>query len=183
MELQIPAAGEGAVIRVSAGGAFKLLQSFDTGTTGSAQGDTGGLVQGTDGNFYGVAATAGAGASARGTVFRMTPTGVMNVLHTFTDNPDGNEPTGALVQGTDGNFYGATQAGGTHSQGSIFKITPKGVLTILYSFCATSGCPDGFDPVGGVIQATDGNFYGTTAGGGTGVNPHGTVFQITPVAH
>lgn len=163
------ATGEGAIIRVSAAGVFKLVQSFDSTTTGIAQGDLGtALVQGTDGNFYGVAATGGVGGNPRGTVFRMTPAGAMKVLHTFTDNPDGSDPSGGLVQGTDKNFYGTTRAGGTHSQGSIFKITPNGVLTILYNFCATSGCPDGFDPVGGLIQATDGNFYGTTLGGGTG---------------
>jgi len=84
---------------------------------------------------------------------------------------------GALVQGTDGNFYGATQNGGNpgcvnydlgrRGCGTLFRITPSGKLTtLLYKFCHVTGCPDGALPYGGLFQATDGNFYGTTYGGG-----------------
>ena len=169
--------GEGVVIKVTAAGALTVLHSFVTATDGSAQGDTGALIQGTDGNFYAVNATGGSGTD--GTVFRVTPTGAIKVLHSFTGT-DGNDPTGTLAQGADGNFYGTTRQGGAHSEGTVFKVTPNGVFTNLYNFCAVNGCPDGFDPVGGLIVGTDGNFYGTTLGGGTGNNPHGTVFQITP---
>jgi uncharacterized repeat protein (TIGR03803 family) len=149
------------------------VQSFN-GTDGTGDA-SGGLVQGTDGNFYGVSPN---GINSQGTVFKMTPAGVIKVLHMFTGIPDGSDPAGTLVQGLDGNFYGTTRTGGANSQGTVFRITPGGVLTILYNFCMVNGCPDGFDPVAGLIQGTDGNFYGTTLGGGTGVSP-GTVFQIT----
>ena len=83
-----------------------------------------------------------------------------------------------LVQGTDGNLYGTTSAGGSHAQGTVFKITPAGTLTTLYNFCAQSNCSDGSAPYAGLILATDGNFYGTTQTGGA--NRDGTVFKITP---
>jgi|HubBroStandDraft_5_1064220.scaffolds.fasta_scaffold29169_1 uncharacterized repeat protein (TIGR03803 family) len=94
-----------------------------------------------------------------------------------------------LVQGVDGNFYGTTSAGGNlncglaNGCGTVFKITPEGVLTTLYSFCAQADCADGFSPYAGLVLATDGNFYGTTVYGGTGANCFqncGTVFRITP---
>jgi len=86
------------------------------------------------------------------------------------------------VQGTDGNFYGTTSGGGTHSElGTIFKITPTGTLTTLYNFCALNNCTDGINPYFGVIQASDGNFYGTTfSGGSNALNGYGTIFKITP---
>ena len=165
--------GYGAIFRFNATGVPNLVQSFN-GTDGTGDA-SGGLVQGTDGDFYGVSPN---GINSQGTVFKMTLAGVIKVLHMFTGIPDGSDPAGTLVQGLDGNFYGTTRTGGANSQGTVFRITPGGVLTILYNFCMVSGCPDGFDPVAGLIQGTDGNFYGTTLGGGTGVSP-GTVFQIT----
>jgi uncharacterized repeat protein (TIGR03803 family) len=89
-----------------------------------------------------------------------------------------------LVQGTDGNFYGTTYAGGTNHTGTIFKITPTGNLTTLYSFCAQANCADGAYPLGALVQGADGNFYGTTLLGGlmnsNGCsNGCGTVFKIT----
>ena len=85
---------------------------------------------------------------------------------------------GALIQATDGNFYGTTLLGGDTSIcsegcGTIFKMTPQGTLTTIHSFNDT----DGLEPASGLLQATDGNFYGTTAGGGG--SGHGTVFKIT----
>ena len=165
--------GYGAIFEVTPTGVPSLIQSFN-GTDGTGDA-SGGLIQGLDGNFYGVSPN---GNGSQGTVFSMTSAGVINVLHTFTGNPDGSGPAGTLVQGSDGNFYGTTRSGGMNDQGTVFKITPGGVLTILYNFCMVNGCVDGFDPVAGLIQGTDGNFYGTTLGGGTGTSP-GTVFQIT----
>ncbi|MCM3876005.1 MAG: IPT/TIG domain-containing protein, partial [Thermoanaerobaculia bacterium] len=136
-----------------------------------------GLVQGTDGNFYGT--TRGGGPRNFGTVFKMTPAGELTTLHFFTGN-DGIEPRGSLVQGADGDFYGTTLYGGAGygagqpwgNNGTVFKITPAGALSTLYSFWVTAY------PYAGLVQGTDGNFYGTTAYGGTsGV---GTVFSITP---
>jgi uncharacterized repeat protein (TIGR03803 family) len=89
----------------------------------------------------------------------------------------------ALVQGTDGNLYGTTSAGGANSNcflgcGTIFQVNPAGTLTTLYSFDFT----DGARPNGGLILATDRNFYGSTSGGGTmgGKTGFGTIFKITP---
>jgi len=81
------------------------------------------------------------------------------------------------VQATNGNFYGTTEIGGADGYGTVFKITPKGALTTLYSFCAQLNCTDGATPYAGLVQATNGNFYGTTFNGGA--DGYGTVFRIT----
>ena len=100
------------------------------------------------------------------------------VLTSFT-GLDGDEPHASLVQGTDGNFYGTTNYGGPNAMGgTIFNISPGGALTTLYAFCDQYLCTDGEHSFGGVIQASDGIFYGTTQGGG--INNDGTVFQLTP---
>ena len=159
---------------------FKTFFVFETGESGSTP--EAGLVQGTDGNFYG--ATNG-GASGDGTVFKITPQGKLTTLHTF-NGTDGNDPMATLVLGTDGNFYGTTFAGGAHADacqadacGVVFKITPAGALTTLYSFCAQAGCADGAGP-GPLVQGTDGSFYGTTVQDGSSSCACGTVFKITP---
>jgi uncharacterized repeat protein (TIGR03803 family) len=105
-------------------------------------------------------------------VFEITPSGnKYTVLHTFcsqTNCTDRANPFDALVQGLDGNFYGTTEYGGTGTgglrQGVVFKITPAGKLTVLYNFSSLGSCKDGSNPIGGLVQATDGNFYGTTLG-------------------
>jgi uncharacterized repeat protein (TIGR03803 family) len=78
------------------------------------------------------------------------------------------------VQANDGNFYGTTFADGADYGGTVFKVTPAGTLTALYSFCSQPDCTDGDEPYAGLVQASDGNFYGTTYGGGA--NSGGTVF-------
>jgi uncharacterized repeat protein (TIGR03803 family) len=95
-------------------------------------------------------------------------------------NPVHNYNAGAasLVQGNNGVLYGTTEGGGAYGQGTVYGITPSGELSLLYSFCANSECPDGSIPWFGLILATDGNFYGaTTAGGASG---NGTIFRMTP---
>lgn len=157
------------------------LHSFD-GYDGSMP--YAGLVQATDGNFYGTTVY-GPSSSANagfGTVFRIAPDGSMTMLHSFNSS-DGAAPHGALLQASDGNFYGTTLEGGGSQNcdrgcGTVFKITPGGILTTIYSFCAQSGCSDGSAPSSTLIQATDGSFYGTTGIGGT--NDYGTVFKVTP---
>lgn len=131
------------------------------------------LVQGSDGNFYGTAN--GGGSYGVGTVFQMTPAGVLTVLYSFTSGNDGASPRGALVQGANGNFYGTAEQGGANGDGTIFEITPAGVLTPLHQF---AGQKDGANPFAALVQGTDGNFYGTTFAGGASGN--GTVFQMTP---
>jgi uncharacterized repeat protein (TIGR03803 family) len=157
---------------------FTSLQSFD-GTDGINP--IAGLVQGTDGNFYGTVTTGG--ANGCGTVFKITTSGTLTTLHSF-DSTDGYYPYGGLVQGTDGNFYGTTAFGGTNYTcylgepcGTIFKITPSGTLTTLHNFDGT----DGARPYAGLLLGSDGDFYGTTYYGGIGsANGAGTIFKITP---
>jgi uncharacterized repeat protein (TIGR03803 family) len=155
---------------------FKILATFD-GTNG-ANPAYGFLVQGFDGELYGT--TYGGGANGYGTVFKITPDGRLTTLYSFcshTNCTDGSNPYAGLVQATDGNFYGTTSIGGANNGGTVFKITPDGRLTTLYSFCSHTNCTDGSNPYAGLVQATDGNFYGTTLIGGA--NNGGTVFKMT----
>jgi uncharacterized repeat protein (TIGR03803 family) len=133
-----------------------------------------GLAKGSDGNFYGTTSFGGANGHF-GTVFKITASGMLTTLHSF-DGADGEAPAAGLVQATflNGNFYGTTSGGGANSAGTLFKITPGGTLTTLYSFDRK----DGEWPYAGLVQATDGNFYGTTAFGGA--DGGGTIFKITP---
>ena len=108
------------------------------------------------------------------TVFNITPYGSLTLLATFYVT-NGDAPFGALVQGSDGNFYGTAETGGANpGSGTIFRITPQGYLTTLYEF--TNGL-DGSLPYAGLLEASDGNFYGTTPYAGTWGN--GTIFRIT----
>jgi len=86
------------------------------------------------------------------------------------------------MQASNGLLYGTTLGGGTNGQGTVFKLTTTGTLTTLYSFCAEANCADGSEPVGGLVQGTDGNLYGVTEyGGGNGPGSGaGTVFKVTP---
>lgn len=169
--------GLGVVFRMTPSGTVNTIHSF-TENEGQAPS---GLIEGTDGNFYGTTDEGGdpncMPSEGCGTAFKVTPSGVLTVLHTFEGN-DGSGPISGLVQGTDGNFYGATGFGGhintcypPHGCGTVFRFTSKGAFTKLYSFDGTDG---GF-PEGGLIQATDGNLYGTTSGGPGAV---GTIFSV-----
>jgi uncharacterized repeat protein (TIGR03803 family) len=175
--------GSGTVFRIGPrGGALTPLHNFCT-RSGCADGEvpSAGLVQGADGSFYGT--TTGGGTSRGGTVFRITPGGTLATLYNFCSQSlctDGSAP-GPLIQAADGEFFGTTAGGGAYSGydgngGSVFKMTPSGTLTTLYSFCAQPGCTDGYYPAG-LVQATNEDFYGTTVYGGA--NGFGTVFKIT----
>jgi uncharacterized repeat protein (TIGR03803 family) len=132
------------------------------------------LLQGPDGNFYGT--TRVGGANDLGTVFRITAGGALTILHSFT-GPEGFDPLGELVLGTDGNFYGTTALGGNgifNGNGVVFRMTPAGVTTALHVFTG----PDGRNPSTALLRGADGNFYGTTTGGGA--NDAGTVFRVSP---
>jgi len=132
-----------------------------------------GLVQGSDGNLYGT--TSQGGTNGWGTVFKISTNGALTSLYSFTGGNDGSAPVGGLVQGNDGYFYGTTVNGGTNGgNGTVFKISTNGVLTSLYSF---TGGTDGCDPLAGLVQGSDGYFYGTTVYGGT--NGDGTAFKIS----
>src|ERR1019366_2294682 len=104
----------------------------------------------------------------------------LTTIHRFCSQsgcPDGANPSAGLVQATNGDLYGTTQYGGTNNYGTIFKITPGGTLTTLYTFCSQT-CADGAEPFAGLVQAANGDLYGTTIGGGANGND-GTVFKIT----
>ena len=159
---------------------FTSLLSF-----GGANGSNpfAGLAQGTDGNFYGP--TYRGGVNGEGEVFSVTPGGALTTLHSF-GGTDGAYPYGGLVQATDGNFYGTTAFGGANdscgygSCGTVFKITQGGTLTTLYTFyCPNEHCPNGTDPLSGLVEGMGGNLYGTTSGGGGNGDGYGTVFSIT----
>lgn len=153
---------KGTVFKIDSTGNLTTLHSF-SGSPGDGAVPIGGLVQGSDGNFYGT--TASGGAFFQGTIFRMTSSGAITVMHSFNAFSGGGAvPVAGLVQGSDGNFYGTTAVGGQHFQGTVFKIDATGNLTTLHSF---SGSPnDGANPVAGLVQGSDGNFYGTTPSGG-----------------
>jgi uncharacterized repeat protein (TIGR03803 family) len=164
--------GYGTVFKLAPGtGTLTTLYSFCSQTRcpdGSAPAP--GLALATDGNFYGTSSS---------TLFKITPSGTLTTLHTFLST-DGTNPNGGLIQAADGNLYGTTSYGGTGTGcpfigrcGTVFKITPGGTLTTLHSFRGV----DGGEPLAGLVQATDGNFYGTTFAGG--VFGQGTVFKMT----
>ncbi len=180
--------GCGTVFRISSDGTFTNLYLF-TGRPNDGFYPHAGLVQGTDGNFYGTTTRGGTNTTLNnpgaGTVFRISPSGTYTTLHWFAGYPsDGYYPSAGLVQGTDGNFYGTTNNGGTNNSGTIFRITPSGTETTLYSFAGSPS--DGEYPLAGLVQGDDGNFYGTTEMGGSiscgdnGCFGNGTVFRISP---
>src|SRR5215831_14126317 len=128
----------------------------------------GSLIQGPDGNFYGTTPGGGGGALGNGTIFRVTPTGVVTII--VSDQLD---PAGLMV-GNDGLIYGVTSAGGPSGFGTAFRMTTSGALT---NFALLDG-ENGRSPLGGLVLAGDGNFYGTSHGGGA--FGEGAVFRISP---
>jgi uncharacterized repeat protein (TIGR03803 family) len=174
----------GTVFRISPSGSCTSLYSF-AGPPSDGASPLAGLVQGNDGNFYGTTYTGGTNASsafAEGTVFRISPSGSETVLYSFGSSPnDGQNPQVSLVQGSDGNFYGTTYTSqGGHGSGTVFRISPGGSFSNLYSFGSSPN--DGWQPEAGLVQGSDGNFYGTTIFGGTNPNCNfgcGTVFRIS----
>ena len=164
--------GFGCVYKITSGGVFSVLYQFDVthGSTPIAP-----LIQATDGNFYGT--TKVGGTFGFGTVFKITPAGALTVLYNF-DSTHGASVFSPLVQGSDGNFYGTTRNGGTKNNGGVvFKLTAAKKLTVLYNFDATGATKDGTNPYAGLVQGSDGKFYGVTSAGGT--TGAGTLYQIT----
>ena len=135
----------GMIYRITPSGTYTTLHAGGAFAAG--------LTLGNDGNFYGTSLAGG--TLGYGWVFKITPSGTLTTLHNFGPLPSGTYPDAALVQASDGNFYGTTKEGGTHSClyggtnygcGTLFRITPGGTLTTLYSFCSQSGCADGQEP-------------------------------------
>jgi uncharacterized protein (TIGR03437 family) len=179
--------GYGTIFKITPNGALTTLYSFCS-QPGCADGakPSAALMQGPDGNFYGTTSNGGLGLfpQGNGTVFKITPGGALTTLYSFCSQgalcTDGAGPLAGLIQASDGNFYGTTGSLGANGGGTIFKITPAGSLTTLYSFCSQAACFDGRAPEAGLIQGADGNFYGTTSLGGANDLDGGTVFKITP---
>src|SRR5579884_935258 len=170
----------GTLFKITPSATFTILYSFTGGTDGA--GPDAALIQASDGNLYSTAYHGG--ANGNGTIFKITTSGTFTLLHTFSalsnnTNTDGATPYASLIQASDGNLYGTAWNGGANGRGTLFKITPSGTFTTLYSFSALSSNTntDGADPIAALIQASDGNLYGTAEQGGA--NSNGTLFKIT----
>jgi uncharacterized repeat protein (TIGR03803 family) len=176
------ASSYGTVFKITPGGTLTTLYSFCSQLFCADGSHPGALVQATNGDFYGTTVNGGADSSCGlggflgcGTVFKITPAGMLTTLHSF-DGADGRYPEGELVQATNGDLYGTTSQGGANDDGTVFKINPAGKTT-LYNFCSITNsagdCLDGDDPMFGLVQATNGDFYGTTSNGGAKRQRHG----------
>jgi len=137
-----------------------------------------GVIMDASGNFYGTTLTGG--VHQGGTVFKLSADGTYTNLHSFgATEADGLYPVyGQLLMDGKGNLYGTTSSGGSHSNGTVFRVSPTGEEKILYNFCSTAGCSDGAAPLSYLIADRQGNLYGTTANGGT--NNYGVVFKLAP---
>jgi len=163
--------GGGVVYGISRRGKFRVLHSFCTdGNCADGKNPTSELVQASDGTLYGTTYYGGNGA---GVIFKIGSDGTFSVVHAFGSG-EGSGPSAGLVQASDGNLYGTTQAGGETSSGTIFRMTPEGVLTTLYNFDFESS---GAAPLGTLLQASDSYLYGTTSYGSP--RQYGTVFRLT----
>jgi len=169
--------GFGTVFKITTNGVFTPVYTFKS-LTNDGSTPYAGLLQGTNGNFYGTASQGG--WNAFGSVFKLTASGAFTELYGFTrihgallTNAEGGNPTAPLIQGTNGNFYGTGPAGGTNGDGAIFEITAAGALTRLLSF---SNAAEGQNP-GALLQSRNGLIYGTTTNGGS--NGYGTIFKMT----
>ncbi|MFY9558718.1 MAG: choice-of-anchor tandem repeat GloVer-containing protein [Terriglobales bacterium] len=147
-------------------GTFKLLPNPTPGESRAP------LTAASDGNLYGTTINGGTG---NGTVFQMSTAGKIKIIYNF-DNTHGAKPIGPVVQGSDGFLYGTASTGGSipNAFGVVFKLSTKGAITVLHEFDSTNAA-DGYEPLGGLVEGTDGNFYGTTWTG----KVHGVIFKIT----
>jgi uncharacterized repeat protein (TIGR03803 family) len=180
--------GCGTVFKMSPSGGLKALHVF-SGSDGEQGLST--LVQATNGYFYGTASNGGDIVNCNapfgcGTIFKISPNGTLTTLQSL-EYTNGAYPYAGMIQATNGMLYGTMQYGGVNGYGTVYEITPSGTLTTLYNFCSQANCTDGAIVLGGLVQATNGYFYGTTWAGGTsgGCAPWGcgTVFRISPAGH
>jgi uncharacterized repeat protein (TIGR03803 family) len=196
----IASGGDGSIFKMDSSGNVTTVYSFPSPISGTISGlwPWAGLIQGTDGNFYGTT-YAGGNTSCKpygygipaygpfnynpgsgygcGTIYKMDSSSNVTILYSFSGQSDGNFPQASLIQGSDGNIYGTTSAGGTYGYGTVFKISLQGNLETLHSFSSS----DGDSPVAALIQASDGNLYGTAAClscGPIGSGFTGEVFKI-----
>jgi uncharacterized repeat protein (TIGR03803 family) len=174
------------IFKMTLTGNITVLHEFgDADAAGNGELPVSELTPDIKGNLYGTTRTMG-GGSPTPIVFKMSTTGRFDVLHTFSGQNmsdgeiccDGADPRSELVQGGDGRFYGTTEAGGAAGSGTVYAITPQGLVTVMHSFCDGRVKNDGNVPCAGLLLASDGNFYGTSTIGGSA--NLGTVFKMTP---
>src|SRR6266568_3285630 len=161
----------GTVFKVTLQGEFTSLHTFGWPYDGGSR-PTGGLVEGPDGYLYGT--TPEGGATDAGVVYKISKTGQFQKLHDFCQPralcaKEGENPTAGLILGRDGNLYGKTSWSGPGGGGTIFRIGPSGDLATIFSFNQTTGHAD----KNGLVQASDGNFYGSNVTGIWRVTPSG----------
>jgi uncharacterized repeat protein (TIGR03803 family) len=157
--------GEGTIFRISQSGKFTTIYSFCAqANCADGSGPFGPLLEGSDGNLYGT--TLGGPRycpdGGCGTLYKFSSKGLTN-LYTFcvlSNCTDGDVPNGGLIQ-IGGDFYGTTLAGGTDDEGTVFRISRSGALTTVHSFGTQAG--DGYQPLTGLVQASNGNVYGATS--------------------
>jgi uncharacterized repeat protein (TIGR03803 family) len=169
------ASGEGTVFALAADGTDRVIYSFAGGADGSIP--VAGVIRDKSGNLYGTTYQGGSSnceGEGCGTAFRISSSGAETVLHVFTGGSDGSQPLASLVEDTTGNLYGTTWLGGANGSGVVFVLAPNGAETVLHAF---AGGSDGAGPGGGLLRDAAGDFYGTTAGGGSGNS--GTIFKIS----
>src|SRR5580704_17323048 len=165
----------GTIFRITPAGKVKTLYTFCDDYPFCSDGDNPiGPVLGNDGSFYGT--TYQGAAFNAGGIFKMTSSGTETTIYSFCTQlgcTDGLGPRGGIILDSDGNFYGPTLYGGPNSEGTVFQVTPAGVLTTLHSFDGS----DGYYPIGGLSQGTTGVFYGITPVGGS--SGDGTIFSLS----
>jgi uncharacterized repeat protein (TIGR03803 family) len=181
--------GGGTIFSITTSGSLTTVYTFCSKPNCSDGGvPEGALIQSSDGTFYGTTTIGGdATTPGYGTIFKFSAASPPSTVYTFcSQSPctDGGRPASGLIQGSDGNLYG-TATSGVVDAGTVFKISPAGALTTLYAFCSQGDpCVDGSNPIPGLIQAADGNFYGMTSDGGANATTTfpatGTIFKITP---
>jgi len=155
----------GVIFKISKSGKFNLLHRFCSEAECADGSNPSALVLGNDGNLYG--GTLGGGAFNNGSIFRIKPAGPFTILHALNDKSDGGPPSQALVQASDGNFYGVGSFSPDGGLGNLFRVTPRGEFTDLHDM----GDPPDADANARLIQASNGLLYGTTF--------YGEVFQIS----
>lgn len=160
-------ANRGVVYKIATDGTETVLYAFSGNADGSYP--YAGVTLDSAGNLYGT--TYQGGGANLGVVYKISPAGQETVIHSFTGQPDGASPYGGVILDPEGNLYGATPGAGAWTYGAIYKITPAGQETVLYSF---AGGPSGGEPYSSLVRDSAGNFYGTA-----NVPAAGLIYEIT----
>jgi uncharacterized repeat protein (TIGR03803 family) len=180
--LQGGPSGAGVVFELATNGTVTLLYNFAGSSDGAFP--YAGLYADSNSNLYGTTLSGGTTCNMCGLVFELRPDGFEKALHAFSGPlNDGSKPAADLIADSSGNFYGTTRTGGASNAGTVFKLSPGGILTVLHSFAGNSS--DGAFPLGALIADSNGNLYGTAMNGGTFgkgivymVSPTGTSFTV-----